>query len=398
MNSISADQLEGIVRRAIEAARPPADPRSLRTVRDVIDLHLQHSKGEVCAERVPEKEKNLAEFAAIHGAKLMAECTPLDLEEFMARPSWKSGWTKNRIRAAILRAFNWAANKRLITENPFRGASKATDCPGRRPMEDEVFRTIMRNTAPHFRRLLTFIRLTGCRPSEACKLRWRHIDWERCIAVFPPSEHKTGKKTGKPRTLFLTPPAVKLLKVIKAGIAPGPAAIWMAGLLRKGPVRIRDMAHMAKAEGYTTRQVWRAKQFIGAKLEEARVPVAEKSSRHKTRVRLVYVLKNENPPLPKAESREEFVFLTLKHTPWTRHSINTVIYRLYQAGVLAEKAHCYGLRHRMATEAIRAGVNLLLVAKVMGHATLAMVQHYASTIGEDSGLIISEMGKIPQTS
>jgi len=74
-------------------------------------------------------------------------------------------------------------------------------------MTDEEFRALLRSSAAYFRRFITFLKFTGCRPGEASALRWAHIDWERCIAVIP--EHKTVKKSGKPRVLILVPPVMK---------------------------------------------------------------------------------------------------------------------------------------------------------------------------------------------
>jgi len=61
-------------------------------------------------------------------------------------------------------------------------------------------------------RLARFIVYTGCRPSEACGLTWRMIDNNRRVAVL--SKHKTDAR-GKSRTIYLTDPAVEILKNIK---------------------------------------------------------------------------------------------------------------------------------------------------------------------------------------
>jgi integrase len=48
---------------------------------------------------------------------------------------------------------------------------------------------------------IRLIALTGCRRGEAAGLRWRHV--ERGRIVFPPREHKSGRRTGKPRIIGL---------------------------------------------------------------------------------------------------------------------------------------------------------------------------------------------------
>lgn len=58
------------------------------------------------------------------------------------------------------------------------------------------------------RSIIAFLTYTGARVEEACRLRW---DWFRPDGlgrfVIPPESHKTGQKTGEPRTLYLTPEA-----------------------------------------------------------------------------------------------------------------------------------------------------------------------------------------------
>lgn len=60
-----------------------------------------------------------------------------------------------------------------------------------------------------------FCLMTGCRPGEARTLRWRHIRFDQCIAVYPRDEHKTGRATGESRTIHLSDEAVKLLTEVR---------------------------------------------------------------------------------------------------------------------------------------------------------------------------------------
>jgi integrase len=50
---------------------------------------------------------------------------------------------------------------------------------------------------------IRLIALTGCRRGEAIGLRWRHVDLKNDRLVLSPAEHKTGRKTGKPREINL---------------------------------------------------------------------------------------------------------------------------------------------------------------------------------------------------
>lgn len=57
--------------------------------------------------------------------------------------------------------------------------------------------------------IMRFIIATGCRPGEARKLEWSEIDLTTRTAVI--AKHKTGGRTGKARTIFLTDAAVEIL-------------------------------------------------------------------------------------------------------------------------------------------------------------------------------------------
>ncbi|MFQ5502117.1 MAG: tyrosine-type recombinase/integrase [Phycisphaerae bacterium] len=61
-------------------------------------------------------------------------------------------------------------------------------------------------------RILRFIASTGCRPSEACRLKWSavRLDDRRCILT----KHKTANETGEVRTIFLTDEAASILRTM----------------------------------------------------------------------------------------------------------------------------------------------------------------------------------------
>lgn len=52
--------------------------------------------------------------------------------------------------------------------------------------------------------------LTGCRPAEVAKVRKDNVNLERGLWVLP--KHKTAKKTGRPRIIYLCPQALELTK------------------------------------------------------------------------------------------------------------------------------------------------------------------------------------------
>ena len=57
--------------------------------------------------------------------------------------------------------------------------------------------------------IVRFILATGCRPSEACRLTWGMFGPGFKTATL--AQHKTAAKTGRPRTIYLTPEAVAIV-------------------------------------------------------------------------------------------------------------------------------------------------------------------------------------------
>jgi integrase len=190
-----------------------------KTIHEIVALYLDDAKSEICPAAHQEKARILNAFVEAHQDRQLSDYSPLDLKMWIrSHVAWLSGWTKARVNSTIQRCFNWAVVMRLIRFNPFRGVPR---CRGefRGAMKDDELQTILRNSAPEFRRLVVFIAKVGCRTCEAYGLKWEHIDWQQCIAILP--IHKTVKKSGKPRILVLVPCIMRLLDWIRRRVANG---------------------------------------------------------------------------------------------------------------------------------------------------------------------------------
>lgn len=68
------------------------------------------------------------------------------------------------------------------------------------------------------------------------------------------------------------------------------------------------------------------------------------------------------------------LFISRKRTPLAAEGVKHMLARLgQQCGI---HAHAHKFRHTFATQAIRDGVDALVLQRVLGHANLAMVSHY----------------------
>ncbi len=117
---------------------------------------------------------------------MLADVTPGDADEFRnwlltkrARPLAAN--TARRLCARSKQFFTHALRKRLIDENPFahmRGLMVRGNQERQRFVEAEVIDRVLAGCPDaDWRLLVVLCRYGGLRPSEACDLRWEHVDW-----------------------------------------------------------------------------------------------------------------------------------------------------------------------------------------------------------------------------
>ncbi len=106
------------------------------------------------------------------------------------------------------RVLRWAHRRGFIELMP---DVPVMEKPSRHPRDydqsqlREIFAALPEST----KQIIRFILDTGCRPSEACKLRWEDVDLNVGLCVL--DRHKIVKRTGEPRTIALTPAARAIL-------------------------------------------------------------------------------------------------------------------------------------------------------------------------------------------
>lgn len=203
--------------------QPSSDPI---TVRDLIlayctSLDRRLRTKDVTADHVANCKRDLANFQAFVGPdKLVMNCHQFDLTEWLrANPNWKSQHTRQRAVNAVIGCFRWGADDeegQMIDRNPYRLPKilKATPPQPRRPAEEAEYRALFR-ASPVLRPALFFLWHTGARTCEMREMTWGDV----FLGEFPHvrlDEHKTSRKTGKPRIIALNPVAAKFLAWLKA--------------------------------------------------------------------------------------------------------------------------------------------------------------------------------------
>lgn len=92
----------------------------------------------------------------------------------------------------------------------------------RRPVQpagDEHIRQLLPHCNPRLAALVLFLTLTGARISEACRLHWAHVDFDRCEALLEVT------KNGKPRLVALAPEVVDALRAL-AELHPASGSVF----------------------------------------------------------------------------------------------------------------------------------------------------------------------------
>jgi integrase len=191
---------------------------TLRIVQDVIDAYLLHAKavGLFCAEALADRERTLLRgtrrnhgFAQTHGQLAIEECRRFHLSQWIeSNPRWRSSSTRKAKANQVNAAFNWAAREGLIASNPFAGVNYDEADP-RPPMRDDELDALLGRANKCWERAVRFLRLTGCRLSDVCRMRWRDVDWPLAAVLL--HKHKSRKKSKKPKVLVLIRDAAVLL-------------------------------------------------------------------------------------------------------------------------------------------------------------------------------------------
>jgi integrase/recombinase XerD len=197
----------------VEIRSNPAPDSDRPTVVSVIEAYLDHARRHLDARNYDDQWAVLQRFAEAHGFREVKGCKPIHLTQWLdANTEWKSAWTLRRVVATVKRPFNWAIEQQMIAENPFKAITHGEGAP-RRPITDAEFQSLLRGAPGRrgrpFRQVLVFLRHTGCRPAEMAGLGWSQVELGRNRLVL--AQHKTVKKTRKPRVVILVPIVAKLL-------------------------------------------------------------------------------------------------------------------------------------------------------------------------------------------
>ena len=208
----------------LKAVQPQAPESATARVADVIEAFLAWTK----IHRSPETNRNYLWYGQLfseHSGYLRAsELKPIHVTRWVDERGWKET-TERNARRSVSRAFSWAAEEGILARNPLQGMK----CPGAnargRILTDHEFRVLVRNSSTDFKLLLFVLRETGCRPKEARTLRWPEVFADR----WEMKEHKTAKKTKRPRVVHLNATMRRLMEVLRRRAKDPDGHVFLSG-------------------------------------------------------------------------------------------------------------------------------------------------------------------------
>jgi integrase len=171
------------------------------TVKEIVAKYLAYAKSDLRPASY-----RLREIYCLDFVKHFSDLTKVsgeELDEWWGKHEWVG--TRHIAFQSIRCAFCFCAKQYKWGDNPFKGYKVPDAGDGKEIVyfTAEEEERLLANASPAMKNLLTAMFNTGCRPGEASNLRRRHV---KAVAggmawVFPAAEHKTGKKTKKPRVI-----------------------------------------------------------------------------------------------------------------------------------------------------------------------------------------------------
>ena len=187
--------------------RSPDGPLTFERFADIYAEKHARAKGLALAKTIDYRLKPLIEF---FGPRRLVDIKTADVEDFIAelrKPRQVDGQPETTLKPAsvnrsleILRhMFNWAVGREYIDRTPFRTGSETLirplleDNKRCRRVSEEEEQQLLASPPPLLRALIIVALDTGTRRGAMLALRFKDIDWKRCLIVLRGPTTKSGR-------------------------------------------------------------------------------------------------------------------------------------------------------------------------------------------------------------
>jgi integrase len=189
-------------------------PPDWLTVRGVLKGFLRHSRKNHEPTTYDWYKNFFKSFARVCGKVRVSQLAKKHVKRWLEKSGYNPT-SQNRGVGAIQRAFNWAVEEEHISANPIAHVRKPKGLVRDRILTQVERELILSSIkGPAFREFVQGMTLTGCRPGEVSRVGKEHINLESGLWIF--TKHKTVKKIGKSRIIYLCPEALELTKKLLA--------------------------------------------------------------------------------------------------------------------------------------------------------------------------------------
>jgi integrase len=185
------------------------------------EVHYRHPDGTPTSE-LANYRQSLRLLRALYQNEPASAFSPPKLKAIRAR--WVAdGICRHQINlrvGRVKRVFKWAVSEELVPVAVWQALctvqglqahrTAAVESTPVQPVSKEHLEITMQHLRPQVRDMVEVQRLTGMRPGEVCKLRWKDIDQSLEVWLFRPTRHKTAWR-GKERVIFIGPQARNIL-------------------------------------------------------------------------------------------------------------------------------------------------------------------------------------------
>jgi integrase len=215
---------------------------SWATVAHVIQAFINHSRGEHSAETAAWHKSLLTPFIQRFGKVRVTQLRKKHVRAWVKDKGYNPT-SANKAIGVLKRAFNWAVEEEHLPRNPIAHVKKPKPTSRTRiltPGERDLILGSIKD-AP-FRRFIRVLMLTGCRPGEVARVT--AADCDLSAGVYTLAKHKTAKKTGKPRVIYLPAEVLELTRELIAKNPSGPLFLnsknrpWTRNAIR---IRFRNL-------------------------------------------------------------------------------------------------------------------------------------------------------------
>lgn len=179
----------------------PAGP----AIRTLVDQFIRWNERHRSRSTARTYRSRLRRLVLRYGERTLCSLTRLEIDEHLhTAGEGLSADTRRLDVIALERLQSWAVEMNLLDEGarPVKHRLEKP-APGRRERIPTAYETrrLLAVASPEFRLIYQALRQCGARPNELCRATTDHYDRQAGLIVL--AEHKTARKTGKPRKIVV---------------------------------------------------------------------------------------------------------------------------------------------------------------------------------------------------